>query len=212
MAQESGVAGGQAWEKRDSRGYGLVDKQTGEVVDAIPILVPRRQKLGTGFFMGIQEAFVALARESKRDKRDKNKKDEDAKEGDENDKDAKGKRNKDSMELSSDTWRVLFFLLGRLEYENHLRVGQGEIARVLEMHKSSVSRALKRLTERGILKPTGEMAGRSSFYTLDTQLAWRGKVRNRPQPPKQPASDTKPNGEPPATAAGEAPEAADTKG
>lgn len=155
MAQEGGAAGDQAWEKRDSRTYGLVDKQTGEVVDAIPILVPRRHRMGTGFFMGLQEAFVDLAR----------------------------------TELSHDAWRILFFLLGRLEYENHVRVGQSAIVRELGIHKSSVSRALKLLTERGVLRPTGEKVGRSSFYKLDTELAWRGKARNRPKPPRKPRTE-----------------------
>ena len=199
MAQEGGVAGDQAWEKRDSRAYGLVDKQTGEVVDAIPILVPRRHKLGTGFFMGIQEAFVDLAKKSKKEKKDKKDK-----------KDKKNKDKKDSNELSGDAWRILFFLLGRLEYENHLRVGQSEIVRELGMHKSSVSRALKLLTDRGILQPTGEKAGRSSFYKLDTQLAWRGKARNRPKPPSKPrASDAERNVETPEPAVPSPPSADD---
>jgi DNA-binding transcriptional ArsR family regulator len=142
--EQAGLA--PTWEKRDSRNYGLVDKQTGEVVDAIPILVPRRRKLGPEFFMGIQKSFVALAR----------------------------------FDLSRDTLRILLYVLGRMEYENHVRVGQSEMARDLEMHKSTVSRALKQLAEEGILKPTTPF-GRSTFYQLDTQLAWRGKARNRPE-------------------------------
>lgn len=188
MAQESSAAAEQAWEKRDSRGYGLVDKQTGEVVDAIPILVPRRHKLGTGFFMGIQEAFVDLARTCRKDK---NAEDEE-----------------DRKDLSADAWRILFFLLGRLEYENHLRVGQSEIVRALDMHKSSVSRALRQLTRRGILKPTGEKAGRSSFYKLDTDLAWRGKARNRPKPARKPRAEGEKDGMQAPEAAAPSPEAA----
>lgn len=203
MVQQDGAAGEPAWEKRDSRGYGMVDKQTGEVVDAIPILVPRRHKLGTGFFMGIQESFVDLARKSKKDKRSKqDTKDESSEtsDGEEGKKDKK--RRKHPNELSADSWRILFFLLGRMEYENHLRVGQSEIVRELEMHKSSVSRALKQLADLGILVPTGQGAGRSSFYKLDSQLAWRGKARNRPKPPPKPRKpDEERNAEAPAPAA-----------
>lgn len=151
MAQESGGTEEKAWDKTDSRRFTLMDRQTGEVMDALPILVPRRHKLGTGFFMGIQDAFISLAK----------------------------------LDLSHDACRVLFYLLGRMEYENHVRVGQSEIVRELKMHKSSVSRALKRLTAQGVLKPTGEKVGRSSFYKVDTELAWRGKARNRPRPRKK---------------------------
>jgi DNA-binding transcriptional ArsR family regulator len=131
----------------------MVDKETGEVVDALPMLVPRRRKLGEGFFMGLQAAFVTLAQ----------------------------------RKLTHDACRVLFFFLGRMEYENHIRVTQSEVVAKLGMDKSRVSRAIKVLVEHGIVVPTEEKMGRSVFYKVNSEYVWRGKVRNRP-PRKDPAA------------------------
>jgi DNA-binding transcriptional ArsR family regulator len=136
-----------SWDKRDSRQYGVVDKQTGEVLDGFPILVPRRKRLGEGFFMGIQAAFVNLA----------------------------------TRKLTHDGLRVLLYFLGRMEYENHIRISQSDVVRELSLDKSRVSRAIKRLLDEHILLPTEERIGRSRFYQLNPEYAWKGKVRNRPK-------------------------------
>jgi DNA-binding transcriptional ArsR family regulator len=151
LAQENRGETGPTWQ--DSRRYGMVDKETGEVVDALPMLVPRRRKLGEGFFMGLQAAFVTLAQ----------------------------------RKLTHDACRVLFFFLGRMEYENHIRVTQSEVVAKLGMDKSRVSRAIKVLVEQGIVAPTEEKMGRSVFYKVNSEYVWRGKVRNRP-PRKDPAA------------------------
>ncbi|WP_420129948.1 helix-turn-helix transcriptional regulator [Longimicrobium sp.] len=149
MAQENRGETGPTWQ--DSRKYGLVDKETGEVMDALPMLVPRRRKLGEGFFMGLQAAFVLLAQQK----------------------------------LTHDACRVLFYFLGRMEYENHVRISQSEVVAKLGMDKSRVSRAVKKLIEKKILAPSQEKMGRSVFYKVNSEYVWRGKVRNRP-PRKNP--------------------------
>lgn len=136
-----------AWEKHDLRRYEMVNTQTGEVVDALPVLVPRRRKMGQPFFMAMQRGLRDLATDP---------------------------------DLTHDARRVLLYMLSKMEYDNHIRVGQAEIARVLGIDKSRVSRAVKILDTRKVLiSPT--KIGRSTVYRLDAFYGWKGKARDLPR-------------------------------
>ena len=69
--------------------------------------------------------------------------------------------------------RVLFFLMGRLDYENFVRQSRQEIGDSLGMPKGNVSRAIKELRENGILDEAKDKSLR-----LNTKFGWRGKVSN----------------------------------
>lgn len=75
--------------------------------------------------------------------------------------------------LRGQSVRVLFFLMGRLDYENFVRQSRQEIGDSLGMPKGNVSRAIKELRENEILDVAEDKSLR-----LSTKFGWRGKVSN----------------------------------
>jgi len=71
--------------------------------------------------------------------------------------------------------RVLMMLLSILDFENYILVQQKALANALDMDKAQVSRAVRRLTERGILIK-GPKAGRSWTYRLNPTYGWKGSA------------------------------------
>lgn len=76
---------------------------------------------------------------------------------------------------SVDQQRVLWALLGKLDFENLIQISQAEIATDLGMAKANVSRSIKALKERGVLLQ-GPKIGRSSTYRLNPQMGWKGSA------------------------------------
>ena len=67
-------------------------------------------------------------------------------------------------------------LMSRLDFENYIQVSQTEIADELEMQRSNVSRAVKRLVDLGFIR-LGPKVGKSYTYQLHPELAWKGRAR-----------------------------------
>lgn len=80
-------------------------------------------------------------------------------------------------EITLEARRVLDYVFARLDFENHLRMSQADIARALDMKASNVSRAMKLLMNKDILV-IGDKVGRSYTYRLNTSFGWKGKVKN----------------------------------
>lgn len=80
-------------------------------------------------------------------------------------------------DLKGETYRVLLFLLSRLDFENWIQVPQVEIAEKLQMHKQDVNKAMKLLESKGIILK-GPKAGRSYAFRLNPHYGWKGKVKN----------------------------------
>jgi len=78
---------------------------------------------------------------------------------------------------SAEAMRVLWYMVGRLDFENFIQVPQTEIAEELGMHKQHVNRAVKILIDRGVLL-RGPKVGRSSSWRLNPHFGWKGKVKN----------------------------------
>lgn len=74
-------------------------------------------------------------------------------------------------------FRVLMALLERLDFENLITANQADIARELEMDRSQVNRAIKRLVEMGALLE-GPRVGISRSYRLSPHFGWKGSARN----------------------------------
>lgn len=77
--------------------------------------------------------------------------------------------------LSGASFRVLMYLLSNLDFENYILIQQVEIAEKLEMKRANVSRAIKQLTDKGILVK-GPKLGRTYSYKLNSTYGWKGKV------------------------------------
>ncbi len=71
--------------------------------------------------------------------------------------------------------RVLFFMLGRLEFNNLISLTQKTIAEELNMKRQNVAMAIKGLAERNIISVLKK--GRNNFYKLNPEIAWRGKTK-----------------------------------
>lgn len=90
---------------------------------------------------------------------------------------------KGSVELAKDkdisweTYRVFHMLLGQLDFENYILIPQSEIVKELDMKKQNVSRAIKKLVEKGILIK-GEKLGKTYSYKLNSYYGWKGRVVN----------------------------------
>jgi DNA-binding transcriptional ArsR family regulator len=73
--------------------------------------------------------------------------------------------------------RVLFFLLGRMDYEGSVQMSQGDIGKIIGMQQSSVARAIKVLIEAGVIRVEGK-PGQTATYTLNPNYGSRGKASN----------------------------------
>lgn len=77
---------------------------------------------------------------------------------------------------SVEQFRVLSFLISRLDFNNFLTINQSEIASELTMAQPSVNRAIKALVEKGILLE-GQRMGRIKSYKLNPNYGWKGKAQ-----------------------------------
>ena len=79
-------------------------------------------------------------------------------------------------DLTGETFRVLFYLYSKLDFENFIQQTQKEIADGLKMQKTHVSRAMKVLTSKQIVLE-GPKVGRSRCYRLNLTTAGRAKLK-----------------------------------
>lgn len=77
------------------------------------------------------------------------------------------------MELKGESYKVLLFLLGRMDYENTINITQKEISEELNMKKQNVWRAIQALRVACVLN-----SETVHLMALDPEYGWKGKVRN----------------------------------
>lgn len=78
--------------------------------------------------------------------------------------------------LTGEQASVLFFLFGKLDFNNYLRISLKEIAELLNMQVAHVSRAMKKLKELEIIIE-GPPAGKFKTYRLNPYIAHKGSER-----------------------------------
>lgn len=78
-------------------------------------------------------------------------------------------------EIKGETYRVLFFICARLDFENWVQISGTEIANELGMHRQNVSEAMKILEAKEIIL-RGPKVGRSYAFMLNPEFGWKGKV------------------------------------
>ena len=78
--------------------------------------------------------------------------------------------------LTGEQASVLFFLFGKLDFDNYLRIGLKDIAELLDMQVTHVSRAMKKLKELEIIIE-GPPAGKFKTYRLNPYIAHKGTER-----------------------------------
>ena len=77
--------------------------------------------------------------------------------------------------IGKESWRVLAYLLGILEWDNWLVVPQVQIAEALGMHRVQVSRAIRQLLAEGILGQAEPPAPKTA-YRFRAEFAYRGSM------------------------------------
>ena len=80
-------------------------------------------------------------------------------------------------EIGLDGFRVMHYLASVLNYENEIVVSHTEIAEALNMKRSNVSRAIRRLLEIGIIEK-GPVVSRACSYRLSPEIGWKGSAVN----------------------------------
>lgn len=78
--------------------------------------------------------------------------------------------------LTSGAKNILLLILGKIDYENELKLSQAEIANLLGMRKQNVSRAITQLVKAGVLQPQDPK--RHTRIRLNNRYAWRGTLKN----------------------------------
>ncbi len=80
-------------------------------------------------------------------------------------------------DIKGETYRVLFFICARLDFENWVQLSITEIGKELDLKQQSVSRAMKVLENKEIIL-RGPKVGRSYAFMLNPEFGWKGKVKN----------------------------------
>lgn len=78
-------------------------------------------------------------------------------------------------DIKGETFRVLFFVCARLDFENWVQISGTEIANELGMNKQNVLRALKLLEAKELIL-RGPKVGRSYAFMLNPEFGWKGEV------------------------------------
>jgi len=80
-------------------------------------------------------------------------------------------------DITGEVYRVFFYLMGKLDFENYIHVAQTDIAEALSLQKANVSRAVRTLCDKEIILK-GPKTGRTITYRLNPEYGWKGKVKN----------------------------------
>ena len=80
-------------------------------------------------------------------------------------------------DIKGETHRVLWFIIGILDFENWVQISITEIAKELNIKQPHVSRAIKVLEEKEVIL-RGPKIGRSYAFMLNPNFGWKGNVEN----------------------------------
>ena len=122
---------------------GSVDLDTGEIIDGGGVIVQRPVKI-KHFTQDYMIMFLQIFERIAKD---------------------------DSIKL--DEYRVLNLLVSRTQMKNWVQIQQKEIAEELGMKVPNVSRALKKLQEKGLIEATIKL-GKAKNYRVSIEFGWRG--------------------------------------
>lgn len=82
--------------------------------------------------------------------------------------------------LSKNALKLFVYMLGKLQYSNHIGVDQETMAQENKMSLVYVKKTIRELKELNILLPYKDLQdSRRNVYVVNPTLAWRGKVKNR---------------------------------
>ena len=80
-------------------------------------------------------------------------------------------------DLKGQDYRVLNYLLSKLDWENWLQVPQRAIAQEIGIPQPKVAKSIKKLKDKGIIQVVKD--GRSNRYRINPNLVWKGRYGTR---------------------------------
>ncbi len=80
-------------------------------------------------------------------------------------------------DFSGNDLRVFLAILANLGYENNLNISQQKIAEMLNIDRSHVTRAVKKLVSKGYLQVI-KTIGRQNIYQFNPHIAFRSRAKN----------------------------------
>ena len=83
----------------------------------------------------------------------------------------------EDKDLKGNTYRVLFKVCARVDFENWVHLPLKELADELDIDQATISKNIKLLVKKGILIKS-EKIGRSYAYRLNPDFGWKGKVHH----------------------------------
>jgi len=85
-----------------------------------------------------------------------------------------------TADVTGETYRVLFKLLARLDFENLIAVNQSDIAKELGLKRENVNRSIRALVNLGVLLK-GPRIGAIRSFRLNPHFGWKGNSKNHRQ-------------------------------
>jgi DNA-binding MarR family transcriptional regulator len=80
-------------------------------------------------------------------------------------------------DLTGQDFKVLFHVLNNMEYENRFQQSQGAIAEALGIRQPDVSKAIKKLIKKDLIRVIGNI-GRQNIYRVSPYLALKSRAKN----------------------------------
>lgn len=80
--------------------------------------------------------------------------------------------------LTQEQYRVLCYLMGKLDFENYIVIKQTQAAKELGINQAHISRAIKKLEELDIVRQ-GPRGGMIKSYQLNPYYAFKGKNQQK---------------------------------
>ena len=124
-----------------------IDKVTGQEVDGVPVYVPGRVRWDVHVTKGWGVFFQDAFKTLAKDK-----------------------------DLTGELLRIWLHLMGTLGFENFVIVNCTQIAKELNIKQPNVSRAMKKMVQKGLLLQ-GPRNGRFSSYRLSLDIGWKGSAK-----------------------------------
>lgn len=88
----------------------------------------------------------------------------------------KGFGNVAKMGLTGEQWSVLGLLISKTDFENYIGITQYEIAEELGIKRPNITRAIKVLAEKNIIKKIKK--GTGNYYLFNPDISYKGKSKN----------------------------------
>jgi DNA-binding transcriptional ArsR family regulator len=79
-------------------------------------------------------------------------------------------------DLGDEARRVMFAILGELDFENWININQAGLATEIGLHRQHFGRGLKKLLAEGVVI-AGPKVGRNNTYRLNPQYGWKGSAK-----------------------------------